>query len=110
MIIGISLTTSPEREDGFTAVELAKAALAAGHGVRFFLMDDGVQHVRAHPKNPWAAEFAALLEAGATVTLCATNCGPRGLEKGDAIPGVLFGSQYDHAAIVEGSDRFLAFT
>jgi hypothetical protein len=43
------------------------------------------------------------------VTLCALNSRRRGLDKADAIPGVVFGSQYDHARIVAASDRYLAF-
>lgn len=109
MKLGILLTTSPEHQDVYTAVQLAKAALTQGHEVSFYIMDDGVYALRDHPKNPWAAEFKALLERGAKIAVCAMNCGPRGLEKGEIISGVLWGSQYDHAGIVNQSDRYLAF-
>ena len=110
MKLGILLTTSPEHQDAYTVVQLAKATLNQGHEVSFYIMDDGVYNLRDHPKNPWASEFKNLLALGAKIAVCAFNCGPRGLEKDEVIPGVLWGSQYDHAAIVNSSDRFLAFT
>lgn len=110
MRLGILLATSPERQDVSTVVKLAQAALAQGHEVSLYVMDDGVYALRDHPKNPWATEFKTLLGQGAKVALCALNCSSRGLAKEEVVPGVLWGSQYDHAAIVNESDRYLAFS
>ena len=109
MTLGILLTTSPESGNTHTAVEVAKAAAAAGWQVGFFLMNDGVYNVLAHEKNPWRDDFSALLTAGSRITLCATNCTPRGVTKENTLPGVVLGSQYDHAGLVAKSDRFLVF-
>jgi len=109
MKLGILLTTSPESQNSYTAVQIARAALAQGHQVSLFVMDDGIYNLRYHPKNPWAAEFMALIERGAQITLCASNAESRGLEKEEVIAGVVLGSQYDHATIVNESDRFLVF-
>lgn len=109
MTFAFLLTTSPERADARTVVRLAEAALQAGHRAELFLMDDGVYNVVAAPKHPVGGEFARLMEAGAAITVCATNTGPRGVTKEAALPGVRFGSQYDHAQMVARADRVLTF-
>ncbi len=109
MKLGVLMTTSPESGNTQTAVEVVKAAAAAGWQVTFFLMNDGVYNVLAHGKNPWAADFTALLRAGTRITLCAANCTPRGITKENSLPGVVLGSQYDHATMVAESDRLLVF-
>jgi len=109
MTFGFLLTTSPERADARTVVRLAEAALQAGHRVELFLMDDGVYNVVAGPKHPASGGFARLMDAGAAITVCATNTGPRGVTKEAALPGVRFGSQYDHAQMVARADRVLTF-
>ncbi len=109
MKIGILVTTGPERQDLYTALRLAQAARAQGHAVKLFVMGDGVFHLADHPKNPWGEELRGLLAAGAEVACCSTNCEPRGLRRDGLLPGVLWGSQYDHAAIVHWSDRYLVF-
>ncbi|HEU5395199.1 MAG TPA: DsrE family protein [Candidatus Methylomirabilis sp.] len=109
MTFGFLLTTSPERADARTVVRLAEAALEAGHRVELFLMNDGVYNVVAVPKHPVSGDFVRLMEAGAAITVCATNTGPRGVTKDAALPGVRFGSQYDHAQMVARADRVLTF-
>lgn len=103
------LTTSPEHQNSVSALRVARAALGLGHQVELFLMDDGVYNILDVGDNPVAGEFAALQEAGATITLCGSNCDPRGVTKETAIAGVTFGSQYDHAQILHRADRFLVF-
>jgi sulfur relay (sulfurtransferase) complex TusBCD TusD component (DsrE family) len=109
MTFGFLLASGPEQPDGPTVLRLARAALDRGHDVRIFLMKEGVEHVRNAPGNPSAGELAGLIAAGAEVSVCALNSRRRRLGKADAIPGVVFGSQYDHARIVAASDRYLAF-
>jgi sulfur relay (sulfurtransferase) complex TusBCD TusD component (DsrE family) len=109
MRLGILLTTSPEHQNTTTALSVAGAALELGHQVEFFLMDDGVYNVLAGPENPVAKRFATVQAQGATVTLCGSNCDPRGVTKETAIEGVTIGSQYDHARILHRADRFLVF-
>lgn len=103
------LTTSPEHQNSTTALRVAGAALEMGHAVELFLMDDGVYNVLNSGDNTVAGAFAALQEQGATITLCGSNCDPRGVTQQTAIAGVIFGSQYDHARILNRADRFLVF-
>ncbi len=97
--LGILLTTSPESENTHTVVKLAEVALAAGNEVRIFLMCDGVH-------NSDDKRFLAIVDKGASVSVCAHNCTERNVAQRESI---LWGSQYDLAEIVEESDRFLAF-
>jgi len=110
MRFGILLGTGVGRQEIQTVLALAGAALGQGHEVRLFVMGDGVLHLQAHEANPWAEEIQKLLAVGVKVACCATNALPRGVSKERLIPGILMGSQYDHAAFVHWSDRYLAFT
>lgn len=98
--LGILLTTSPESENTFTVIKLAEAAISSGKDVQIFLMCDGVYNINNK-------DFISLLDKGASIILCAHNASERSVEKRE---GINFGSQYDHAYIVNESDRFLSFT
>lgn len=93
MRLGMILTTGFGSQNLHTARRLAEAALEEGHQVSLFLMNDGVCHLR---------RFQDLQGKGLALSLCAHNAYQRGLEK---VEGVLFGSQYDWAQIVNESDR-----
>jgi sulfur relay (sulfurtransferase) complex TusBCD TusD component (DsrE family) len=109
MRIGMLLASGPERRDRILVLRLAEASLERGHGVHLFLMKEGVECVRNRPDNPIAGELDRLMAKGMEVTLCSLNARRRGMSQNDTIPGVAFGSQYDHARLVAGSDRYLAF-
>lgn len=109
MKFGFLITSGLERRDLYTASRLAQAALDQGHEVRVFVMGDGVYHLAAHPKNPWLQDLRQLLDSGVEVACCAVNSELRGLSPDRLVPGVRWGSQYDHAQIVNWSDRYLAF-
>ena len=98
--LGIFLTTSPESENTFTVIKLAEAAISSGKDVQIFLMCDGVYNINNKG-------FMSLLDKGVSITLCAHNASERAVEKKE---GIRFGSQYDHAYIVNESDRFISFT
>ncbi len=100
MKLGILLATSPEHEDGHTAIRLAEAALGLGYEASIFLMDDGVYHVH----NPALRE---LMERGVEVGLCAHNAEERHVKEQE---GFLWGSQFHLALLVNRCDRFVAFT
>jgi hypothetical protein len=80
------------------AERLARAARAAGAEVSLFMMAAAA---------PWAegAGAAGLVDDGCDVIVCATSFGDR-----RAAPGVVIGSQDDHAAIVSRADRVVALT
>ena len=101
-ILGIMLTTSPEKEDGEIVKRIANEALKKGAKVRIFLMCDGVLHIKK-------GTFGELVPAGADVCICYHNLLERNLNKGDEAFKVTFGSQYDLADILHTCDRFLAF-
>jgi len=95
--IAIELLSGYEWEDARTVRKLAEAALAQGHQVDIFLMDDGVYQ---------AAALADLAGKGANLAVCAHNCSQRTVER---VEGVLWGSQYDWAETVAEADRVLVF-
>ncbi len=109
MKFGILITSGIEQRDLYTASRLARAALSQGHEVRLFVMGDGVQHLADHSKNPWQQDLRQLLDSGVEVVCCAVNSELRGLTVERLVQGVRWGSQYDHARIVDWSDRYLAF-
>lgn len=96
--ICIVVHSSPESEDSHTLHKITESAVASGHRVQIFLMNDGVYHLLRET-------FADLLAHGAEVTVCAHNAVERGVEER---PGVQFGSQYDLSVMVAGSDAFLS--
>jgi len=98
--LGFLLTTSPESENTHTVINLAEAALARGVEVQIFLMCDGVH-------NAFEPRFEGLVEKGARIVLCTHSLGERHRPKLEG--PIVCGSQYDHAQLVHGVDRYLAF-
>ena len=96
MNLGILLTTGMESENLHTARKLAEAALAEGHEVSLFLMDEAV-YIQDR--------LLSLTEMGAQVVICGHNSQERALPR---VEKVLFGSQYDWAEIVHNADRVIA--
>jgi len=97
MRLAILLTASYGTEDRHSALQIARAALAQGHSVSVFLMDDGVFN---------AAEVADLIGERCEVALCSHNADQRGLSGDER---VLLGSQHDWARMVSAADRVIAF-
>ena len=75
---------------------LDRALDMATADAQWFLMDDAVHTIEA--LRPW-------IDRGADVTVCATDAA--GMEP---VPGVRWGSQYDHAAMVRTAQRLVALT
>lgn len=96
--LGIVVATPRARGDFERAAILARAARAARVEVAIFLMADAA----VWAEDPRAAE---LVEDGCDVTVCGTNFADR-----HPAPGVVVGSQDDHAALVRWSDRLVALT
>ena len=91
------------RDDLARATALAHAARSRGTEVQLFAMDEGVAAFAADP-----AAVVALVDDDCELVACAQSAHVRGLDE-DAV-GVLLGSQDDHAAMVHGADRVVAFT
>lgn len=84
--------------------ELAQVAASRSVQVEIFLMGEGVLHL-----GESCLEMA--MRNGAKVSFCALNAMERGLDQHPQYPwGADESSQYELACMVEGSDRFLAFT
>ncbi len=109
MHLGFLLAAGPEQASVGSVLRLAQAALDAGHGVSLYVMDEGIAALRDHPKNPWAAGFRRLLDAGVPITACASNASARGIAEAELVAGARLGGQFDHAAILAAGDHFLAF-
>jgi len=95
--LALVVATPPARGDFERAERLAHAARGRGLDVDIFLMAGAAV---------WAADprAAALVEEGCEVVVCGTNFGA------EAVPGVLVGSQDDHARMVSRADRVVALT
>jgi hypothetical protein len=81
------------------AIRYARAAQEAGLTVRIFVTFEAVSILSA----PAVDE----LTAAAEVIACAQTAHAQGIK---ARPGVVLGSQFDHAEIAGAADRFLALT
>jgi sulfur relay (sulfurtransferase) complex TusBCD TusD component (DsrE family) len=95
--LALVIATPPERGDFERAERLARAARGRGLDVDVFLMAGA---------SAWAADprAAALVEDGCEVVVCGTNFGAA------PAPGVVVGSQDDHARMVSRADRVVALT
>ncbi len=100
--LGILLTTSPERADAHTVIQLTRAARAQGRGVRIFVMCDG-----AHNLN--TVRFHKLALEGAEIVACSQNASDRGVEEVEGTLNVTWGSQYDFARMTGECDRVISF-
>lgn len=91
--------TGPDSQDIYNVIGLAEAALEKGIGVDIFLMHRGVL-------NAVVPGLDALADKGAAVTVCAHNAGELKAHRNEKFN---YGSQFDHANIVNGATRYLAF-
>lgn len=100
MKLGVVLA---RREDLGLAREVSAAARRAGDEVRWFVMDEGVEAVRA----PGSGALVDELEGELEVIACATSVDQRAVA---TAPWVQLGSQDDHAALLAWADRVVALT
>lgn len=91
--------TGPDSQDIYNVIGLADAALGKGIGVDIFLMHRGVL-------NASAPGLDALADKGAVITVCAHNAGELKAHRNEKFN---YGSQFDHANIVNDATRYLAF-
>jgi len=100
--LGILLTTSPERADVHTVIQLTRAARSQGREVRIFVMCDGAYNLNTD-------EFQKLGLEGASIWACSQNASERGVEEVEGIPNLTWGSQYDFALMTGECDRVISF-
>lgn len=101
MVIAIVVST-PGPGDMAAAIDLASAAFEAGHEVGMFVMSDAVRELLHQ-----APALASLADGGCDIWACATSVDALAVSTGE---GVKLGSQDDHAALVHGAHRVVAFT
>jgi sulfur relay (sulfurtransferase) complex TusBCD TusD component (DsrE family) len=102
--IALALVVStPDAAELDHALALAAAARSRGEEVAIFVMSDAVAGL---PDR--RAALAALADDHVELVCCATSASERGLD--EAAAGMTFGSQDDHARIVDRADRLVAFT
>lgn len=112
MKLGVVLA---QREDFGLARAMSAAARRAGHEVRWFVMDDGVEAVGAPGAGARGEELEKeaeelleeLLDDELEIIACATSVDQRAIA---TAPGVQLGSQDDHAALLAWADRVVALT
>ena len=101
--LGLMLSTPPTHPSVETVVQLAQAALRKGVDVYLYLIDEGV-------KTAVDQRYIGLIDAGVKMSVCAYGCQQHGvltttIDSRASLSGLVVLS-----GIIDGCDRFLAFT
>lgn len=94
------------------AVKLADAAAGKGHTVNLWFSGNAAGSIKAHQKHlkdysTGEKYIAALIEKGVEVCTCEACSLARGVQKADAIPGVIWNAMHWYLAKIHSSDRVL---
>lgn len=95
----------------WNALRLASTALDQGHGVRLFLINDGVDAARQAPAGAefdLGAMISQVAERG-SVLLCGTCMTRCGIGASDVVSGAERGSMDALVSWIESSDRVISF-
>lgn len=101
--LGLLLSTAPTHGSIETVVRLAEAALKQGVEVYLYLIDEGV-------KSFTDARFGRLLDGGVKMSVCAYGCQQHGVSTERVDSRVSLSGLVVLSGIIDGCDRFLAFT
>ena len=101
--LGLLLSTPPSHPSVETVVQLARAALRRGVEVYLYLIDEGVKTVVDQ-------RYLGLIDAGVKVSVCAYGCQQHGVLTTTVDPRVSLSGLVVLSGIIDGCDRFLAFT
>ena len=101
--LGLLLSTTPTHPSVETVLQLAQAALRQGIDVYLYLIDEGVKTVVDH-------RYLQLIESGAKISVCAYGCQQYGILTGTVDSRVSLSGLVVLSGIIDGCDRFLAFT
>jgi sulfur relay (sulfurtransferase) complex TusBCD TusD component (DsrE family) len=101
--LGLLLSTAPNKGTIETIVRLAEAAVRQGVEVYLYLIDEGV-------KGFTDARFSRLLEGGVKMSVCAYGCQQHGVSTQHVDSRVSLSGLVVLSGIIDGCDRFLAFT
>jgi sulfur relay (sulfurtransferase) complex TusBCD TusD component (DsrE family) len=101
--LGLLLSTPPSHPSVETVVQLAQAALRRGVEVYLYLIDEGV-------KTAVDQRYLGLLDAGVRMSVCAYGCQQHGVITTSVDSRVSLSGLVVLSGIIDGCDRFLAFT
>jgi sulfur relay (sulfurtransferase) complex TusBCD TusD component (DsrE family) len=101
--LGLLLSTPPSHPSVETVVQLAHAALARGVDVYLYLIDEGV-------KTTTDQRYLSLLDGGVKMSVCAYGCQQYGIPTITIDSRVSLSGLVVLSGIIDGCDRFLAFT
>ena len=101
--LGILLSTPPEHPSVETVFHLVQAALRKDVDVYLYLIDEGVKSVRD-------SRYVQLLDAGVKMSVCAYGCQQHGVLTTTVDTRASLSGLVVLSGIIDGCDRFLAFT
>jgi sulfur relay (sulfurtransferase) complex TusBCD TusD component (DsrE family) len=101
--LGLLLSTPPTHPSVETVVQLAQAALRKGIDVYLYLIDEGV-------KTAVDQRYLGLIDAGVKMSVCAYGCQQHGVLTTTIDSRVSLSGLVVLSGIIDGCDRFLAFT
>jgi sulfur relay (sulfurtransferase) complex TusBCD TusD component (DsrE family) len=101
--LGLLLSTPPSHPSVETVVQLAQAALRRGIEVYLYLIDEGVKTVVDQ-------RYLGLVDAGVKMSVCAYGCQQYGVLTTTVDSRVSLSGLVVLSGIIDGCDRFLAFT
>ena len=101
--LGLLLSTPPAHPSVETVVQLTQAALRKGVDVYLYLIDEGVKTVTDQ-------RYLRLIDAGVKMSVCAYGCQQYGVPTVTVDSRVSLSGLVVLSGIIDGCDRFLAFT
>jgi sulfur relay (sulfurtransferase) complex TusBCD TusD component (DsrE family) len=101
--LGLLLSTPPSHPSVETVALLTYAALRQGVEVYLYLIDEGVKTVVDQ-------RYLGLIDAGAKMSVCAYGCQQYGVPTATVDSRVSLSGLVVLSGIIDGCDRFLAFT
>jgi sulfur relay (sulfurtransferase) complex TusBCD TusD component (DsrE family) len=101
--LGLLLSTAPSHPSVETVIRLAQAAMRRGVEVYLYLIDEGVKMVTDR-------RYLDLVDAGVKVSVCAYGCQQHGVSTATVDSRVSLSGLVVLSGIIDGCDRFLAFT
>lgn len=101
--LGLLLSTAPSHPSVDTVIQLAQAALRRGVDVYLYLIDEGVKMATDH-------RYLGLIDAGVKMSVCAYGCQQHGVSTAAVDSRISLSGLVVLSGIIDGCDRFLAFT
>lgn len=101
--LGLLLSTPPSHPSVDTVLHLIDAALRQGIEVYLYLIDEGV-------KSLMDSRYMDVVQAGVKMSVCAYGCQQHGVSTKDVNPEISLSGLVVLSGIIDGCDRFLAFT